>query len=84
VGGALWFSDGDAKLSTPFSLGLDLGYALTREVVVTARASSWLPTADNLANEFFGAGAVYRFVDDRLYIAAALGLSFTRFGSISD
>lgn len=83
VGAALWFSGGDTKLSRPLSLGLDLGYALTRKLTVIARASSWFPT-DNLANEFVGAGAVYRFVAERLYIMGALGVSLTRVGPASD
>jgi hypothetical protein len=83
VGGALWIADGDTKLSQPFSFVLDLGYAVTREIALIARGSSWLPT-DNLANEFVGAGAAYRFVAERVYVAAALGLSLTRVGSPSE
>ena len=83
VGGALWFADGDTKLSRPFFLVLDLGYAVTRNVTIIARGSSWLPT-DDFANEFLGAGAVYRFLAERLYVAGALGLSLTRFGTASE
>lgn len=83
VGGALWFADGDTKLSRPLSLVLDLGYALTHNVTIIARGSSWLPT-DNLANEFLGAGAVYRLLAARLYVASALGLSLTRIGPMSE
>ncbi|HET8932024.1 MAG TPA: hypothetical protein VFN67_01230 [Polyangiales bacterium] len=83
VGGALWITGGDTKLSRPFWFGLDLGYAVTRNVTIIARGSSWFPS-DNLANEFFGAGAVYRFVAERLYVAGALGVALTRVGPASD
>jgi hypothetical protein len=83
VGGALWFTGGDTKLSRPFSFGLDLGYAVMRNVTIIARGSSWFPS-DNLANEFVGAGAVYRFVAERLYVAGVLGVSLTRVGPASD
>jgi hypothetical protein len=83
VGAALWFSGGDKKLSTPFNFGLDLGYAITRRITLIARATSWAPV-DNLANEFFGAGVVYRFAVEHLYVAGALGLSLTRTGPISE
>jgi hypothetical protein len=83
IGGALWLADGDTKLSRPFTFVLDLGYALTRDVTIIARGSSWLPS-DDLANEFLGAGAVYHFVAERVYVAAALGLSLTRIGAISE
>jgi hypothetical protein len=83
VGGALWISGGDTKLSRPFWFGLDLGYALSRELTIFARATSWFPY-DNLANEFFGLGASYHFVAERVYVAPALGLSFLRQGSASE
>jgi hypothetical protein len=83
VGGALWISGGDTKLSRPFWFGLDLGYAVTRNWTVFARGTSWFPY-DNLANEFVGVGAAYRFVAERVYVAPALGASFTRQGPGSD
>jgi len=79
IGGALLFPEGDTQLARPFFLVLDLGYAVTRNIAIVARGSSWLPTED-FSNEFFGAGAVYRFLAERLYVAGALGLSLTRFG----
>jgi hypothetical protein len=83
VGGALWIGDGgDTKLSRPFWFGLDLGYAFTRNLTVFARGTSWFPY-DDLANEFFGVGAAYRFVAERVYVAPALGASFTRQGPAS-
>jgi hypothetical protein len=84
IGGALWLAGGDdTKLSRPFSFQLDLGYAITRQVTVIARASSWLPI-DNLANEFVGAGAMYHLISERVYVGGALGLSLTRIGPASD
>lgn len=83
VGGALWLADGDTKLSRPFFFVLDLGYAVTRNLTISARGSSWLPT-DNLANEFLGAAATYHFITQRLYVAGALGLSLTRVGTASE
>jgi hypothetical protein len=79
IGGALLFPEGDTQLARPFFLVLDLGYAVTRNITVALRGSSWLPTED-FSNEFLGAGAVYRFLAERLYVAGALGLSLTRFG----
>jgi hypothetical protein len=83
LGGSLWINGEDTKLVAPLFLALDLGYALTRNITLMARGSSWLPT-ERQANEFFGAGLTYRFLAARLYVATALGVSLTRHGSISE
>ena len=81
VGAALWIADGDLKLSKPITLGLDLGYAFNKRLALIARGSTWLRDGE-MANEFFGAGAVYHFVADHLFVAGVLGLLFTRDGTI--
>lgn len=83
IAGALWLSGDDARLARPVMLGLELGYAVSRGISVVARACSWLPN-DGLANEFVGAGAVYHLVAARVYVASALGVSWTRVGGLGD
>jgi hypothetical protein len=81
IGAALWIAGSELKLSKPVSLGIDLGYALNKRLALIVRGSTWLRDGE-LANEFLGAGAVYRITAAHLYLAGVLGLSFTRDGTI--
>ena len=83
AGAALWIAGGDLKLSKPIALSLDLGYALDRRLAIIVRGSTWLRSGE-LANEFVGAGVVYHFAADQLYVAGVLGLSFARDGVLAE
>jgi hypothetical protein len=81
VGAALWFDGGDAELFEPVPLSLVAGYALDRNLAIVVRASTWLKTAP-LANEFYGAGVLYRFAGD-MSVLATLGAGFTRYADFA-
>jgi len=72
----LWIAGGDAALWKPVSFSLAIGYALDPRLAIVARASSWLRFGE-LANEYFGAGVLYRF-ESNMNILGTLGASFTR------
>ncbi|MET0386109.1 MAG: hypothetical protein ABW321_09140 [Polyangiales bacterium] len=83
IGASLWIDGEEAALWKPVSLSLNIGYELDPTLAIIVRGSSWLKT-DGSANEFLGAGVAYRFLEERMYVAGALGASLTRTGPISD
>ncbi|MEY4582251.1 MAG: hypothetical protein RL701_6954 [Pseudomonadota bacterium] len=82
VSAALWIDGDEAELFRPASFSLMAGYAFDDHWAAVVRASTWLKTSD-LANEYLGAGTLYRFAGD-MSVAATLGLAITRSGTPSD